>query len=147
MGNVAQTKIAINKYVQPLTFTVTNITDANGTLNTMNGGVTGYTMPYDGSIFAVAVSGSGTLATGTLNFVPTVNGTLAASTVNGTLTAFDDTEIITTELKAYATANARVYKFRANDLVGLAWQKTGTISPTTTDWAGQVFILFEGVNL
>jgi hypothetical protein len=96
---------------------------------------------YGGSFIGIGVNLSGTLATGTLNFYPTVNG------VPVTLATGDSPEIILSELTAYETFNARDYAFSAGDTIGLMYTKADTVDPTTRDIKATVYVLFEGVNL
>lgn len=128
----------------PLTlpFGVTNISDASGTLNTDQGGSNQqYRMPADGSVIGYSVQLNGTLDTGTLSFVPTKNASPMTGSFSGSALTINT---LGTDQRVAAQQGA--FNFKKGDYVGLAYSKSGTISPTTLDAAALLIVLLEGYD-
>ncbi len=121
-------------------FNATNVGNADGTLNTVNADITSYTMPYAGCILGFGASASGTLNTGTLTFRPTITGSLSAPFAGGTL------DHSTTNPYFTQSADQQYYRFNAGDRIGLMWNKTGTVEPTTNDLTVGLVVLYEDVR-
>lgn len=131
----------VTEIVVPLQFYKTNIADADGTLNTVEASVTGYTMPAAGSIIGVAGTLSAALTTGTLTLRATVNGSLCPN--------FPDAAALhTNQMGGYYMQDAGKanYTFPAGASVGVAWAKTGTIDPTTSDAIVTLLVLLDSVR-
>lgn len=135
----SQTPIGSTKIPIVLPFGTTAIGNAAGTLFTPGVvSVVEYRMNNAGSVIGFSTNLSGTLTTGTLNFYPTKNGasmanTFAVGTVNiGTL-GNDEKE------RAFQGG----FSFQRGDTIGLAFNKTGTIAPTTRDANGLLFVLLD----
>lgn len=140
MAGAAQTQLGSTFNYKELPFVATNIGNTNGTLSTPNTDVVEYQMPYDGSILGAAWRGGGTLTTGTLTLYPQINGSLCPPFSTGTL--------LTGVKGNQQTIDARTsnYTFKKGDYIGLVWNKTGTVEPTTLDVEAQLIVLHEGVR-
>jgi hypothetical protein len=137
----AQTPIGSTKIPLALAFGTVGIGDAAGTLYTNVTSVVGYRMPQAGSVIGFANQMSGTLATGTLAFYPTLNGASMTNTfTNGT------TNIGTFGMYERDQAQQGGFSFAAGDVVGLAFNKTGTVAPTTRDCNALLLVLLEGYD-
>ena len=134
----SQTPIGSTKIPIALPFGTTAIGNVNGTFYTNPVSLTEYRMPQRGSVIGMSVNLSGTLATGTMTFYPTLNGapftnSFAAGTVNiGTLGNYERDQ-----------ARQPGFTFNASDTVGIGWTKTGTITPTTRDANAVLLVLLD----
>lgn len=137
----AQTPIGSTKVPIALVFGTVSIGNAAGTLYTNVSSVTGYTMPQAGSVIGYSSSLTGTLTTGTLQFYPTQNGAaMANSFANGTI------NIATLSNFERDQSQQGGFSFQAGDVIGLGFNKTGTVAPTTRDANGLVFVLLDGYD-
>jgi hypothetical protein len=133
-----QTPLGSTKIPVVLPFGTTAIGNADGTLYSNVIAVSGYRMPQRGSVIGFAANLSGTLTTGTLQFTPTKNGvpmtgTFSNGTVNiGTLGQHE---------RAYAEQGK--FTFAEGDNIGLMYNKTGTVAPTTRDMNVLVIVLLD----
>lgn len=140
----SQTHIGSTKQVVTLPFHFWEIPNANGTLYSQvntNGTLTDYAMPYAGSIIGVTGSLNAALTSGTLQFQPLINGSLAPQ--------FDSAARLDLGRQSFAyTHEGRRANltFNAGDRIGLNFNKTGTVAPTTTDGQFLLVVLLEGVQ-
>ena len=136
-----QTHIGSSKFPHAFDFRKTDFADANGTLTTAQGTVTGYVAPYAGSIIGFSGTLSAHLTTGTLTFQPTVNGSLCPVLP-------DAASLRTNQSKSYYTQEAQkpYYRFAIGDTLGVHYNASDTIDATTIDGACLLVVLFEGVN-
>lgn len=129
--------IGVTDTLVPLYFTLTNAADADATLVAIEATSTAYTMPFGGSIIAITFNGNATLATGSLAFSPSINGTTK-------------TALVATASSAAASGRATVgidtVNFAAGDLVGAKVVHTATVSATTIDFVVVVWVLLRGIT-
>lgn len=118
-------------------FGVTNLADANGAAYAPAAG-DAYVALHDGSIIGLSVRHNADLTGGVITWKPTINGTAA----NGLDVVTNDTN-----QSAYDTCEAHVINFSAGDYIGLAYTKTGTVAPTTTDVAALLRIVYHSVEM
>lgn len=137
----AQTPIGSTKIPLALVFGTLGIGDAAGTLYTNVSSVLSYRMPQAGSVIGYASNLTGTLTTGTLTFYPTLNGaamtnSFSNGTVNiGTFGNFERDQ-----------AQQGGFSFNAGDVVGLGFNKVGTVAPTTRDANALLLVLLDGYD-
>lgn len=145
MGNVSQTHIGSTKQVVTLPFHQWQIPNANGTLyanvNT-NGTLVDYTMPSGGSILGITGSLTGALSTGTLQFQPRIDGSLCP--VLGGGNAVQD--LSNTSFHFMQDGRKDNFRFNAGANVGVNFNASDTISPTTLDGNYLLVVLLEGVE-
>lgn len=131
----------VTTYPWSLDYQRINVPDANGTMYVMEGTLTEQIAAWDGSIIGFTGTLSTALTTGSLVFQPTINGSLCP--------AFPDAASIrTNQTKSRFVQAGRqsFYQFVAGDALGVMWQKTGTVNPTTADLQAQLIILYEEVR-
>lgn len=134
----SQTPIGSTKVPIKLAFGTVGIGNAPGTLYTNVTSVTEFRMPIAGSVIGFSANLSGTLATGTLQFTPTKNGTPMTGTFsNGTI------NIGTLGNHERIQANQPTWRFDEGDTVGLMFGKTGTVTPTTRDCVALLVVLLD----
>lgn len=137
----AQTPIGSTKIPLALVFGTVAIGNAAGTLYTNVTSVTDYRMPQSGSVIGYSSNLTGTLTTGTLTFYPTLNGaamtnSFSNGTVNiGTFGNFERDQ-----------AQQGGFSFSAGDVVGLGFNKVGTVAPTTRDANALLLVLLDGYD-
>lgn len=137
----SQTAIGSTKVPLALPFGTLSIANAPGTLNTPVASVTSYRMPTRGSVIGFSVNLTGTLTTGTLTFTPTKNGvTMTSAFTNGTV------NIGTLGNHETDIAQQGGFSFVAGDTVGLMYNQTGTVAPTTRDAAALLIVLLDGYD-
>jgi hypothetical protein len=136
-----QTPIGSTKIPVALPFGTIAIGNAAGTLYTNVSSVTEYRMPSRGSVIGFAANLTGTLTTGTLQFYPTKNGSPMANSFG-----FGTINIGVTGNYQRAQAEQGGFSFAEGDTIGLAFNKTGTVAPTTRDCAALVLVLFDGYD-
>ncbi len=137
----SQTAIGSTKIPMKLAFGTVWIGDANGTLYTNVPSVTEFRMPQKGSVIGYSVNMTGTLTSGTLQFYPTKNRVpMSNSFTNGTV------NIGTLGNHERAAAGQGGFSFNEGDTVGLMFQKTGTIAPTTRDCVALLIVLLDGYD-
>lgn len=136
----AQTKIGSTYNMLALPFQATNIANGNGTLATVQADSIEYVAPANGSVIGFSAGLNAALSTGTLEFYPTVNGSLMPSFANAL--------VYNNQQRASQQFEARRdnYTFVAGQRIGVEWRKSGTISPTTTDGTFLLLVLLEDVN-
>lgn len=128
------------------TFQATDVANASGTLIAGQTGAVDYTVPYDGSVVAVTFRGSGTvggtLTTGTLVPLVMINGAAAAPF------PASNVAIMPSQRGGYFAQDAQKagYQFSAGSTLGLVYDKTGTVAPTTLDITAEVWVLHENVR-
>ncbi len=136
-----QTPIGSTKIPNMLQFGTISIGNANGTLYTPIVSMLEYRMPQRGSVIGFSANLTGTLTTGTLQFYPTKNGSVMSNSfTNGTV------NIGTLGNHERAQAGQGGFSFAEGDTVGLMFQKTGTVAPTTRDCAALLIVLLEGYD-
>ena len=136
-----QTAIGSTKVPVKLLYGTLGIGDAAGTLYTNITSVAGYRMPVAGSVIGFSANLSGTLTTGTLTFFPTKNGSpMANSFTNGTINigTFGNNETDQGQQGGFS--------FAAGDVIGLGFNKAGTVAPTTRDANALVMVLLDGYD-
>lgn len=137
----AQTPIGSTKIPLALPFGTLAVGNAAGTLYTTISSLVEYTMPQAGSVVGFSANLTGTLTTGTLSFTPTKNGSPMTNTfANGTI------NISTLSTFERDQAQQGGFSFSAGDTVGLTFQKTGTVAPTTRDMNALLIVLLDGYD-
>lgn len=137
----SQTAIGSTKVPLALCFGTISVGNANGTLYTCVNSLLEYRMPQGGSVIGFAANMTGTLTTGTLQFTPTKNGSVMSSSfTNGTI------NIGTLGNHERAQAQQGGFSFVAGDTVGLMFQKTGTVAPTTRDMNALLLVILDGYD-
>lgn len=134
---IMQTQGGVRAQTEALPFTVTNLGDANG--SALAGGAgDAFVAPYAGSIIALSVRHNADLTGGVINWKATINGT-----------ANDNLSVVTddTNQQAFDSCEAHVIPFDAGDYIGLAYTKTGTVAPTTTEVAAMVRVVYHNVDM
>jgi hypothetical protein len=149
MMGVAQSPLGSTKQVMRLGFAVGGGLAANATLGTVpisasQGGTLGvneYTMPWDGSIIAVAGRLGAAITAGTLTLQPRIDGSLAnLSDVN---------HVNSSDIRAfYKTQEARTHqaRFSAGQHIGLSFTTTSDWAPGTVGVEFDVYVLLDGVQ-
>ncbi len=133
-----QESIAIKNNVLSLPFQAANVPDAAGSMITLNADNTEYPpMTHAGSIIGLSVRHNADLSGGVITWTPTVNGT----PVTGISVVTDDTH-----QQAYISIRSEAVRFAAGDRLGIAWTKTGTVAPTTTDVVAQLIVLSQDME-
>jgi len=139
---VAQTPLASRKYIDSLPFFVTDIGDANGTL--FGQATTPLHVAHSrGSIVGFSGTLNGTLTTGTLTLQATINGSLCPAFNSSTALV----HLYNNGSYFMQPGRKANYTFAAGDKIGLIWNKTATVDPTTRDGNFQLVVLYEGVQL
>src|SRR5258708_5390349 len=137
----SQTPIGSTKVPIALNFGTLAVGNAPGTLYPFSASVPEYRMPVGGSVIGFSANLSGTLTTGTLSFTPTKNGVaMSQQYANGTI------NIGTLSTSEIGQAQQPLLSFNAGDTIGLTFQKTGTIAPTTRDMNGLLLVLLDGYD-
>lgn len=138
----AQTPIGSTKIPLALPFGTLGVGNAAGTLYPVpnDSVIAEYTMPQSGSIVGFSVNLTGTLMTGTLSFTPTKNGVAMTQFANGTI------NIGTQSTFQRVQSQQGIYSFNAGDTVGLSFEKTGTVAPTTRNMNALLLILLENYD-
>jgi len=95
--------------------------------------VTQMTMPFAGSICAIALATSAAAGAGQLSVVPTVNGTAVGASAL--------TTTITTAQKAYTTTESGLINFNAGDQVGVQVTTNGAWNGTTADLLVELYVM------
>lgn len=134
---ILQEHIGTTIQAESLPFAVTDLADANGSAIVAGGG-DAFVALYAGSIIGASVRHNADLTGGTITWKPTVNGTAK----NGLTIVTDDTH-----QQAYDTCDVYTINFAAGDYIGLAYTKSGTVAPTTTDVAALVRIVYHHVDM
>lgn len=133
-----QENIAILSNVIFLPFQVVNLGDANGNAVTPNVDSAEYPpLPWGGSIIGLSARHNALLGgTSTITWTPTVDGT----PVSGL-------SIVTSNSIQQAVKNIAAGKvnFGAGKRLGLAYTKTGTVTPTTTDVLAGMWVLLNNM--
>lgn len=141
MGNVVQSNVASSKQVAYLPFYATDIGDTNGTLFGQASTPT-YIAPSKGSVLGFSGTLNGTLSTGSLQFSAMINGSISP--------AFDDATALMhvnqTGVKYLQSGRKANFTFAAGAGLGMTWQKSGTIAPTTRDGNFLLVVLYEEVQ-
>lgn len=133
-----QLNAGVRHNVVAIPFHKTDIANASGSLSSVQGtDIITYTFPNGGAIIGASINLSGSLQTGSIQLAPTIAGN-AQSPFPGIL--YGEATSLT------ATASADTYRFAAGQTVGLTYQKTGTIDPTSRDATGLLIVLLEGVE-
>lgn len=138
--SLVQSNVGSTKNMVALPFYKANIGNSDGTLTGISGVTEDYVMPVGGWIIGMGATLDGTLTSGTLNLAPSVAGS-----VSGRLWSGGNADLWART--AYATQEAGsnpLWSFQAGQAIGLTWQKTGTIAPTTRDMNVVLLVLLDG---
>ncbi len=135
MGDTLQEIGAVTLNVVQLAFEFVNVLDAADTMQVIGGNVgDDYRAIRDGWIIGISAQHSADLTGGVITYNPTIAGTaktdlaaVTSDTVQGDQSNIDAGQI----------------PFFAGDLLGMAYTKTGTVAPTTTDVIGLLEILYD----
>ena len=138
MANRLQEQIAVSDYAVALPFQATNVPDANTTANSVEPTSPDYVAQYNGCMIGLSGRHNAALVSGTITWKPTINGTA----VSGLAIVTDSSN-----QQAVANAAADVISFKRGDRIGLGMTKSGTVSPTTSDFAAHLTVLYEDVGL
>lgn len=133
-----QEQIATTSPFMAFVFQTTDIPDSTGTAKTLQATSNEYVMPWGGSIVAISAALNGALSTGTVTFRPTIDGT-AKTGITTTMSSSAQTN--------YTRKPQDTVKFAAGAKLGVDWTKSGTVSPTTTDAAIVVYVMFEDARV
>ncbi len=118
-----------------LAFEFVNVIDAADNMAVLGGNVGDtYRAIRKGSIIGISVQHSEDLDGGVITFNPDINGT--AQTALAVVTS-------DTVQGGQATLPGGSIPFVAGDLLGMAYTKTGTVAPTTSDVIGLLEIIYE----
>jgi hypothetical protein len=124
-----------------LPFGTVSVGNADGTLYANLSSLTSYRMPQRGSVIGCSSNMTGTLLTGTLQFTPTKNGTPMTGTFsNGTI------NIGTLGNDQRVAAQQGIFSFDKGDNIGLMFNKTGSITPTTRDLNALLLVLLDNYD-
>lgn len=132
-----QENVAITENVIFLPFGAANVPDADGTAKAAEVNSNDYVMNFAGSIIGLAVRHNADLTGGVITWNPTIDGT--ANTTLGVVT--DDTN-----QQAYKNIQSQRIQFAAGARLGVAWTKTGTVAPTTTDVSIGLLVQLTGMD-
>ena len=121
-----------------LPFQLLNVPDANGSMiaftadNAEHG-----PFPFAGSVIGIGVRHNADLTGGVITWTPTINGVAAAGLA-----------IVTDDLvqQAVKSIQADLVNFLAGARLGIAFTKTGTVAPITTDVIGGLLVVFRGMD-
>jgi hypothetical protein len=133
--------MGVDKYALPLPFVKTDIADADGTLIAVQATTNDYIMPAAGSVIGFSASPNGTLNTGTLQFQPRIDGSLCPMFPSSA--SIHHNQVTSYYMQEAGKAN---YTFTAGQKVGVDYDASDTIEPTTVDGAFLLFVLLEGVR-
>lgn len=136
----SQTPIGSTKIPLGLSFGTISVGNAPGTLYTIVSQLVEFRMPQAGSIIGFSANMDGTLTTGTLQFTPTKNGSPLTQFANGTI------NIGTLSTHERIQAQQGGQSFAAGDTIGLTFQKTGTVAPTTRNMNALLIVLLDGYD-
>lgn len=145
---VAQTQIGSTYSLQKYTFYALDVGDASGTLLVPGSAGEAYPMVDPGSVVRISWRGTGsvggTLTTGTLTPIVMINGTaVVPTTFPSSLAIMPSTRGSTFRQDGGAAG----YHVNQDDTLGLVYNKTGTIAPTSlVDITAEVWILHENVR-
>lgn len=128
-------RITANGQLIVLPFEVANIADADGVMSTPLGGLTTYTLPFDAWLVGVSFQASGVLTTGALELNLDIAGIadafeLGDPVLNSTVSAY----------RAKWNLNQAFY-IAAGSTIGISYDKTGTVDPTTVDASAMLFLV------
>ncbi len=140
---VAQTQIGSTYQVVQFPLVGTDYGNSNGTLHVPGeSGIADYAAPAGGWIIGLSGATNADLTTGTITHQPTIDGSLCP--------AFDaDAALIYTgQQTAYHMQDAgeALYRFEAGERIGVAYQASDTLNPTTVDGAVMVIALLDEVR-
>lgn len=133
-----QEPIAVTNNVIYLPFQASNIPDAAGSAVVFGADFPEHApMLLAGSLIGLSVRHNADLSGGVITWKPTINGVA----VTGLQVVTEDTV-----QQAVAMVEAGVVPFPTLARIGLAWTKTGTVAPTTTDVIAGVYALLHDWN-
>lgn len=115
-----------------------NVPDANGNMIAFSSDNAEHgPLPYAGSIIGIGVRHNADLTGGVITWTPTINGVAAS----GLAVVTEDTV-----QSIWKAIQADVVNFAAGSRLGIAWTKTGTVAPTTTDVIGGLLVLLKNMD-
>ena len=121
-----------------LPFQLVNVPDANGNMIAFTSdNVEHGPFPFAGSIIGIGVRHNADLTGGVITWTPTINGVAATGLA-----------IVTDDLAQQAIKNiqAELVNFAAGARLGIAFTKSGTVAPATTDAIGGLLVLFRNMD-
>lgn len=128
--------------VVPFIFHLSNFSNTNGTLTTVNTDTQNYWIGRKGSIIGMSGSLSAALTTGTLTITPYIDGSVGDAASK----AFHTNQQAWTEkYDAFRTTGRRWNNDNGHSL-GLRYTSSDTVNPTTTDGVIIVEVLLEDVR-
>lgn len=141
MGKTQNIGGVTHNYVQYM-FHLSNFSNTNGTLTTVNSDVQNYWIPRKGSIVGISGSLSAALTTGTLTITPYIDGSVGDAATK----AFHTNQQAWTEkYPAFKTVGRRWNNDSGHSL-GLRYTSSDTVNPTTTDGVLIVEVLLEDIR-
>lgn len=153
MAGVTQEQMATTMPTAILLFEQAKLAQSvTGTLNiSMNAATSGtlgaqrYTMPYGGSIYAVAAYLAPVMTAGTVTLYPTVNGTVRSDVSANSNNALGT---LTQALFSKGEARRDNSRFNAGDTIGLTYVTDANVAPNAAvDIVAQIYVLLEEVRL
>lgn len=133
-----QSRGGVNGQHEAWAFGVTNLANANGSAFATEPSSPAYVALHAGSIIGLSVRHNADLTGGTITWKPTVNGTAKT----GLTVVTDDTH-----QQDYDSCQSSVINFAAGDYIGVAYTKSGTVAPETTDIAALLRIVYHNVDM
>lgn len=138
MGLV-QSNVGSYKNMIGLPFYAANIGNTDGTMVGVSGVTQEYVMPTNGWIVGAGIRLDGSLTSGTLNLAPSVAGA-----VSGRLWSGGNADLWDQGAYAQQEGGDGLWSFQAGQAIGLTWQKTGTVAPTSRDANAVLLVLLDG---
>lgn len=132
----------VTHYVQPYIFHLSNFSNTNGTLTTVNSDVQNYWIPRKGSIISISGSLSAALTTGTLTITPYIDGSVGEAATK----AFHTNQQAWTEKYSAFDKVGRRWNNDSGHSLGLRYTSSDTVNPTTTDGVVIVEVLLEDIR-
>lgn len=131
-----QERISVTSPTIMLPFGATNVPDGTGNAFAVEATSPDYVMPWAGDVIGISVRSNADYTNGILTFNPTIDGT--GNTALGT-TMSDLVQ------QNYASVVQGTIPFAAGARLGVAWTKSGTVAPTTTDVAITLWVILHSV--
>ena len=115
-----------------------NVPDANGNMIAFSADNAEHgPLPFGGSIIGIGVRHNADLTGGVITWTPTINGVAAT----GLSVVTEDTV-----QQVWKSIQSNMVNFAAGARLGIAWTKTGTVAPITTDVIGGLLVLLKGMD-
>lgn len=121
-----------------LPFQALNVPDANGNMIAFSSDNAEHgPLPCVGSVIGMGVRHNADLSGGVITWTPTINGVAATGL------SFTTEDLIQSNWKMIQEG---LVNFAAGARLGIAWTKTGTVAPTTTDVIGGLLVLLKNMD-